>query len=121
VPDFLDQIPTASITIHVNHYKNGETESTPLQDIVISKSDYMEEHELITEEDEFIVTENDETIIMNHFNEIRHIRKTQGISLYGWSHQFEFTLESDEFDYVENYSRNLLAWAFQAEQVREDL
>ena len=121
IPEFIDQAPTASITISVNHYKNGETVGVPLQDIVISKSDYMEDHVLVNEDAESIVTEDGDEIILNFFNETRHLRKTQAVSFYGWSHQFEFILSSDEYDYVENYSRNILAWAFQAEQVREDL
>ncbi|GAG32170.1 unnamed protein product, partial [marine sediment metagenome] len=79
------------------------------------------EHFLVNEDDNRIVTEDGDRIILNFFTEIRHLRKTQAVSLQGWSHQFEIKMDSDEYDYVANYSRNVLAWALQAEYVREDL
>lgn len=120
VPDFIDQAPTASITITVKHYKDGETVGESLEDIVISKSDYMEDHPLVDENDDVILV-NGEELTLNYFNSVRHLRKSQPTSLHGWSHQFEFGLSSDSYDYVANYSRNLLAWAIQVEEVREDL
>lgn len=121
VPEFIDQAADSEITISINHYKNGETVATALKDITIAKSDYMEDHILVNEDTDRIVTEDGDGIILNFFNEVRHLRKTQAVSLKGWSHQFEIKMDSDEYDYVTNYSRNVLAWAFQAEDVREDL
>jgi len=121
VPEFIDQDPSSSVTISIVHYKDGETVGTSLEDITIAKSDYMTTPFWVNEDGDRIVNEDGDFLVFNFFTEKRHYRNTQAKIIQGWSHQFEVSMDSDSFDYIANYSRNILGIAFQAEAVREDL
>ena len=121
VPEFIDQDPASSVTISIKHYKDGETTGTDLTDITIAKSDYMTTPFWVNEDGDRIVNEDGDYLVFNFFTEKRHRRNTQAKIIQGWSHQFEVSMDSDSYDYIANYSRNVLGIAFQAEAVREDL
>lgn len=121
IPDFEDQALTASITISVNHYKDGQTDAEALQDIVIAKSDYMEEMALTDEDGNYLTDENGNTLFGDIFRKSRYARKTQAVSLLAYSHQFEFTIDSDAYSYLSDFGKSFLGWSLIANLEKQDL
>jgi len=119
MPD-LDEGET--VTISTKHYVNGNRELyDSLDSFTIDPSNYISPYYLITDDDYYVMTDNDEYIILELLEAVRWVRNTQDVNLRGISHQFEFTLTSNDYSFVENFGKRLIGWGMEGRVVRQDL
>lgn len=121
IPDFEEQAITVSITISINHYKDGEQIPEALTALTIAKTDFMQDENIVTEGDEEIVTSAGDIIVADWYDKKRYTTKTQACSFLGLSHQFEFIQNSDSYSYVANFGKTFLGWGFLYNAERIDI
>jgi len=119
VPE-LDEDETVTIT--VKHYADGEqTDSTSLDSFVIDRDNYTRVYVNIDENEDFPVDENGDYLVGLGWRDPRYVRDTQGCNLIGYTHQFEISMTSNDYDFQDNWGKRLLGLGLEAYEIGEDL
>jgi hypothetical protein len=107
-PDFTES--DDGIIIHINHYVNGRNDATTLDNFNLTYDEMSDTYHLATEAGEYLLTEAEEYILIDAFWYARYQMYLKALDLLGFSHQFEFWRQSDDYSYRETFGKKLLAW-----------
>jgi len=119
VPE-LDEDETVTIT--VAHYADGEQSfDTDLDSFTINRNDYTRAYRVVDDEGDFLVDEDGNFVVGIAWRDPRYVRDTQACNLIGYSHQFKFSMTSNDYDFQDNFGKRLLGFGLELYEEREDL
>jgi hypothetical protein len=110
-----------TVTISTKHYVNGNNILfTSLDDFTIDPADYYDAFYLTTDAGDFLITDANDYLLADVLEAVRYVRNTQDTNLRGISHQFEFTMTGNSYDWRENFGKRLIGWGMEGRTVRSD-
>jgi hypothetical protein len=121
----ISQMPALSeaetVTISTKHYVNGNNILfTTLDDFTIDPADYYDAFYLVTDAGDYLITDASDYLLADMLEAVRYVRNTQDVNLRGISHQFEFTMTGNSYDWRENFGKRLIGWGMEGRTIRSD-
>jgi len=122
----LSQMPDLDegeyVTISIKHYSDGEqTRYTSLDDFVIRPENYLKRYYLVDHDGNYIVDHAGNYVVTEVQRDLRYVRDTQECNLEAYSHQWEISVVSNDYEFIENMGKRLLGYSYLARVRREDL